>query len=429
MQFNFRYWVFLLFAFCGIASEAEAGALNFWLGAQPAGPVTVSTTGTVNWNNAPLACLPTRAAPWTKGAQPELCHCPPQNYCPAQTTTITPADVTFNVTLSTFSGTVPNFTISGTDVATYYAQHSLPPFDPTQIFVIPDNPTATICKASGFDGDGWGAIQDYIAPVVKQYLNSQNIDYNSGLNEDGLDSLCSQFDNIMDYQVQVTVTPEIANQINNTNTQEPAPLIAQCCPNVTFACPAGTQAQTSPLNAGVVRGDSAASTSTPPNTTAVSCQVSADTSRLGCLLEGTQVLMADGKMKKVEQIKLGDRLKGYHDDVTVFALNKFTQHFDEMYGFNGGAAFITAEHPLLTKQGWKAVNPTTTKVKSKMGYVGKLVVGDEVITSKGTLKITSIEKHKVGDGTTAYNFSVKGDDGFMANDVVVKGFSQVQIHY
>jgi hypothetical protein len=383
----------------------------------------------VDWENAPLACLPMRAVIWKDDTTPELCHCPPQNMCP-QPPKISPADVSFNATVYVGGG-VGNvsFTLSGTDIANYYGggagtftfanspnisfttpgyPHNAPyaPFDPSQIFVMQDN--ASYACPNGIRSGNWGAIQDYIAPVARQYLIQKGINYNGSFTEDGADAFCSRYNNLSQYNVTVKVSETLAAWISH-GSQLPPSFLNQCCP-APISCPAGQEITVSDSNA-------------------ISCQETVNTSRLGCLLEGTPVLTASGKNKNVEDIKLGDHLKGRHGDVTVVAINKFTQNADEMYSFNGGKAFITAEHPVLTTHGWKSINPKLTTVKSGIGSVGKLSAGDEIITKTGTLKITSIGKHPVHAPATAYNFSVRGGDGFIANDIVVKGFSQVEIHY
>ena len=430
MQTGMKHFLISLLAFYATAGEAQA----------------------VTWGNAPLACLPGRAVIWNNGSVPELCHCPPQSMCPTESaSSVTAANVSFNVNVSVQihddgTGDIPaNFILSGTDVANYYnsagpatfhftnyptlsfttpgfPQSNSPytPFDPTQIFVMADNvsyscPTGYWVLDSNYSNphlslssQTWGAIPDYLTPLVRQYLTDNNINWNIGVWPNA-DSFCSLYLKIIQYAVTVTVSDSLAAQITNA-TQVPPALVNSCCPQQNFTCPQGASVQIGKSNS-------------------ASCQETVNTARLGCLLEGTPVLAADGKNRKVEDIKLGDHLKGEHGEVSVIAINKFTQSADEMYSFNGGKAFITSEHPILTTRGWKSIAPQFTTVKSGIGPVGKLSVGDEIVTRTGTLKITSIEKHAIKAPATAYNLSVQGGDGFIANDVVVKGFSQVEIHY
>jgi intein/homing endonuclease len=167
-----------------------------------------------------------------------------------------------------------------------------------------------------------------------------------------------------------------------------------------------------------------------PNGYPISCRLTETSLHISCLMEGTQVATADGKSRKIEEIKVGDHLKN-HDgkgDVVVKAVNRYTQNVDELYGFNGGKPFITGEHPVLTTEGWKAIHPDKTKLKT-LASVGKLKVGDKIVTDNGLLEIFSIDRQVVGGKPKVYNLSVDGGDGFIANDMVVKSFSQMQIHY
>ena len=43
--------------------------------------------------------------------------------------------------------------------------------------------------------------------------------------------------------------------------------------------------------------------------------------------------------------------------------------------------------------------------------------------------MTSITEEAVDGGADAYNLSVEGDGSFIANDFVMKGFKQMQMHY
>jgi hypothetical protein len=152
--------------------------------------------------------------------------------------------------------------------------------------------------------------------------------------------------------------------------------------------------------------------------------------REGCIMEGTEVTLADGTTKKIEDIALGDEIKSENGGSTkVSAINSFTQATDELYSINAGRPLMTLEHPVLTTEGWKAVNPSVTTVKSDMGTVGKLEVGDMLVTPNGPVKIQSLVKHTIGSGVTAYNLATEDQKGFVAGGVIVKGFNKVQVQY
>ena len=164
--------------------------------------------------------------------------------------------------------------------------------------------------------------------------------------------------------------------------------------------------------------------------TTYSCKFFRSYPREGCLLEGTQVMLQDGSEVVIEKLDVGDKLMGKLGSVTITAINKFKQDRDTVYGINGGKAFFTEEHPILTKKGWKSVKPAMTKVVSGI-TVGPLVIGDVIITKKGEyITVKTIDKKPIKNGATVYNLKVKGEDGaFTANGIIVKGFDKVQIQY
>jgi len=480
----------------------------------------VSEAHAVTWNNAPLACLPERAAPWKDGTQPELCHCPPQSMCPSATANpITWADISFGVTIiplpaalkalgtnadgandndgnsyTALPTTTPGaiyFTIKGTDVnacmqniqqclsnvgvsaATIndvmgggaFANNYQPSYQPNQVLAIADQPVfgcsfgpygSTNGAAPAYGGRStwvsyasWGNLQDYIRPVVQQYLhNMGNIPANDvnaayGTYDNiGYSGLCNAGSgpgsggSIYQYSVTVLISDAAAGAMNANTKTMPPQLVEACCPN-TFQCPgvtnSGTLGQGTLLYSWMAGGQrsNTPTESTTLNNNVLSCQLTVNSLHMSCLLEGTPVVTSDGKAKKIEEIKIGDTLKNYKGgkDVTVQAINRYTQGVDELYGFNGGKAFITAEHPVLTTDGWKSVNPDMTKVKS-IAPVGKLKVGDKILTGDGNmLEILSIDKHIIGGKPKVYNLSVKDGDGVIAGGIVAKSFSQVQIHY
>ena len=152
--------------------------------------------------------------------------------------------------------------------------------------------------------------------------------------------------------------------------------------------------------------------------------------REGCLTKGTKITMADGSLKNIEEIVLGDKVMGNHGEAEVTAHSVFTQQTDRMYSINGGKAFFTVEHPVLTPKGWKSMDALITSTKSDAKVVGTLRVGDVILMAGGKkLNVTSIEEVVIEGGVSAYNLSVTGDGSFIANDFIMKSFKQMQMHY
>lgn len=98
-----------------------------------------------------------------------------------------------------------------------------------------------------------------------------------------------------------------------------------------------------------------------------------------CFAAGTQVALADGGERNIEDIRVGDRVLGQDGAVnTVTGIERPRLGDRLLYAINGGAAFVTAEHPFWTMAGWKAIDPTATARENPRLPVGKLAVGDKV---------------------------------------------------
>jgi hypothetical protein len=94
-----------------------------------------------------------------------------------------------------------------------------------------------------------------------------------------------------------------------------------------------------------------------------------------------------------------------------------------LVGFNGGLPFITNDHPVLTTDGtWRSVNPSGTASKYAAANLNaeKLSVGDTIATGNGIgFEIVSIEEHADSADLQVYNFSLDGNNTYIANNLVV----------
>jgi intein/homing endonuclease len=84
---------------------------------------------------------------------------------------------------------------------------------------------------------------------------------------------------------------------------------------------------------------------------------------------------------------------------------------------------LTPVHPVMTKEGWKAIQQNSDKMETSYGLkkIGKLVVGDVLLTDKGDISVKTIKPYKtIKDGTT-YNLKLqKPYNSFYANGILVK---------
>jgi hypothetical protein len=139
----------------------------------------------------------------------------------------------------------------------------------------------------------------------------------------------------------------------------------------------------------------------------------------GCFIADTIITMADGSKKSIQEIKVGDRLKSVDGDNTVKSLLRPLLGHQDIYSINNQDAFFTANHPFLTTQWWKSLDPDTTKKEIPDLEVTKLVIGDVLITENDKVFIMSIGKSSSDSSTQLYNFELDGDHTYFANGFAV----------
>lgn len=136
-----------------------------------------------------------------------------------------------------------------------------------------------------------------------------------------------------------------------------------------------------------------------------------------CFTADTKVDMADGTTKNIQDVKIGDVLKGETTNNTVIGFHRPTLD-GKLYSLNGGRYFVTEEHPFKTLDGWKAINPA--KTEKNIGItVTTLKVGDTLVTDHGNVLLKTIDGKVEKDTTPLYNFFLTGDHTYYADGYLV----------
>eukprot|EP01084_Bolivina_argentea_P034647 64142_1 len=149
-------------------------------------------------------------------------------------------------------------------------------------------------------------------------------------------------------------------------------------------------------------------------------------SESGCFIAGTNITMCDKTIKLIEQIVVGDMVKGKDGCVEVINLDPTFLGNRDLYSFNNNNYyFFTQEHPFWTKQGWKSLNPTKTKQQDG-DYVykqltGKLQIGDQILMENGQFfKVNHIKNKTMNNHTLPlYNFEVSTGSSYFADGYCV----------
>lgn len=138
-----------------------------------------------------------------------------------------------------------------------------------------------------------------------------------------------------------------------------------------------------------------------------------------CFIADTMVTLANGTQKAIQDVQIGDVLKGDVTNNTVLAFHQPLLGNDKLYSFNGGEYFVTAEHPFLTTKGWKSIDPSKTKKENIGITVTPLHIGDTLVTDKGLVKLTTIDSKNAAKTTQLYNFILDGDHTYYADGYLV----------
>ena len=144
-----------------------------------------------------------------------------------------------------------------------------------------------------------------------------------------------------------------------------------------------------------------------------------------CFIAGTKVTMADGTLKNIENVKVGDKVKGHKEENTVIKLDPTLLADRKLYSFNDNEHyFFTSEHPFMTEEGWKSIKPEKTKERDGVELYdqlkGELKVGDKLVTDNGPVEVKDIKSKEMNNPEMPlYNFNVSNDNSYIADNYVV----------
>lgn len=143
-----------------------------------------------------------------------------------------------------------------------------------------------------------------------------------------------------------------------------------------------------------------------------------------CFVAGTIVTMADGSKKNIELVRIGEKLIGQDGSInTVLEFDHPMLSGRQLIGLNGSGPFMTPEHPVFTKEGWKAYRMSDTLVAYPHLaniMVGDLKQGDEIQKFDGTWeKVETLEVFNNEPDQRVYNFILDGNNTYYANGYLV----------
>lgn len=140
-----------------------------------------------------------------------------------------------------------------------------------------------------------------------------------------------------------------------------------------------------------------------------------------CFVWGTKVKTADGTQKNIEDIQIWEKIIGQDNQInTVIAYDRPNLGNRKLYSINNGPYFVTHEHPFMTTQWWKSINPEATRREMPNFEILPLKVGDILVRENWEFEyIWSIQSTIADPNTLLYNFKLNGNNTYYANGYLV----------
>ena len=142
-----------------------------------------------------------------------------------------------------------------------------------------------------------------------------------------------------------------------------------------------------------------------------------------CFPAGTEILLADRTTRVIEQISVGDHVMSFDGSkpvsVRVESLESpLRDHHCVLSFADGSVVRLTQEHPLYTRNGWRSLSPESTVEENAKLLVGKLEIGDQILTVHGEYRTLVGISFRPGEIQT-YNIKNRHDNfyvnGFLAH--------------
>jgi len=147
----------------------------------------------------------------------------------------------------------------------------------------------------------------------------------------------------------------------------------------------------------------------------------------GCFAPGVKITMADGSLRKIEDVRAGDMVRNAKTGTAV-KVSKVIEGPEALpllrFGFDGATVTTSQAHPVLTATGLKPAN--------------QLTKGDTVFDSQGNPHpVTILETLPLEEGQRVINVDLEAassdaderlivSDGIITGDIVLQGLLKAQ---
>ena len=153
-----------------------------------------------------------------------------------------------------------------------------------------------------------------------------------------------------------------------------------------------------------------------------------------CFDAGTQVLMADGTSKNIEDVLVGDEVVSYNEETNEFENDKviktiIKENSDDLVYLNlsnGQEIGMRAYHPLLTLEGWKSLRPQLAQTIKEIGQkVQELQIGDVLVGVNDFPTVIEIINRETPANYNTYNLTIEKNHNYIVNGIVAHNASCV----
>ena len=137
-----------------------------------------------------------------------------------------------------------------------------------------------------------------------------------------------------------------------------------------------------------------------------------------CFISGTFIEMENGDLKPIEEVKVGERVRGGDGVVNTVLEVRINPYTGKFYSMNGSDNFVTGGHPFKTTEGWKAFDVIEAVALNPDLNITQLKIGDILLTDKGFVRLDTVNSEDK-KGTTVYNLHLDGTQEYYADGFLV----------
>ncbi len=139
-----------------------------------------------------------------------------------------------------------------------------------------------------------------------------------------------------------------------------------------------------------------------------------------CFVAGTLVMMADGTTKRIEDVEIGEKVRGLGRINTVVGLNRPMLQQRPLIAFNDTEPFTTWDHPFWDNEEgvWRCVSPQHRKKTASL-IIKPLQIGSKIATTEGDVEIAAIKRVAADPETQLYDIRLDGDHAYLADGFLV----------